>query len=699
MTSRTDPPQAAPLAHELAATCALKSDSRTSVCRFASGDEGLPVDLFLHVFEWAGSADLGALAAVSRACRQLVVMHLRETCTITLDICTNMFAHGEAALDALRGCAIRGIRLAATHLAAVQRILTRDDDTIHLPRDEKAPGDHAHIKWAATVMISRNAATLQEVDLDESAWGECKLIVAALVECRHLTTLDSDGFSLEGFPTALLMIVASNLNRLTRFTVGDMTSDTLTLVLRRMPLTHLRVFVENDVDPVLLARCTTLERLRIDDHRTGDEDDDRLGDRLASTYDAFAYAAPRLTRLRELRVSTFEGPNPKRLPWHFAPSVVRLIVSYGDDKSFPEVSGGSVALLDLDECEAPLVARLIASCRVTMRELRVANVRKKPARFFAALPVLLAQCPLLASIDIDGFARARTLLALVRACPALAVLRTEVHSSFRTMHLAAILVETQGRLRELRLGYSAAGEKAILATEGKWTILDAIPDEIGALLFGGEDADEFEALARLPLLHLPHLASLDVHMCVDALLMKMRCPKLTRLRLLGARVRLQNLLPQPSAFPQLETLGVRVCSPSILPTVDSHLHITTLTLSWEGSSCPRRARGRLHNGERAFRPEVLHHILERCPATAKLTFEDHTPAANLLEALVFPRRLEQAPSRLFEIAIPTELRPSSSVSLVHTVQRLPVRHPHLRRVDVARSVDLDRRIHEALSHF
>ena len=653
-----------------------------------TGLRALPAAVFAHVLGWAGSRDLGALAGVARLCRQSVVGHIRAAKAVTLDVCDTMFANGTLADDARRGCAIRGIRLVAAHLAAASHIQTRDagphgraSNVAHDTAD--AETDAAHTKRVVASTIARNVATLQTVDFEDGEWYECRPVMAALAECRRLTALDSGTpADRKWFRTALHTLVASNSGCMTKLVAGSMNSDTLSVALTRFALTDLRISLDMRLDATLLSKCTTLERLSIGDTMRCNRA------RLRAVFDALAHALPSLTRLQKLDMDTLcvDVVGMGTLPWRFAPSLTALELCSAHSEALPEMGGGSVATLQLSGCNAAIGVRLIRKFRATLRDVNIDPIKAGLRDFVADLPRLLDACPALECLRFGSALAPLEAMSLVRACPRLTLLHLLVDATFRPLDLGLLLVALHGPIRDLRVHYCERVEDAI--------VLD-LRDSGDAKENKTHKREEKEIRLRLPQLLLPHLVSFDVEMCSDALLEKLECPQVTSLTLLGVRVRMRRPVPSPTAFPNLERLSLRIspAAPADMAEtkVDAgktHPRLRTLGLAWG------RSNYRVQDAW-AFRADVLCAILDRCPAATSLEFLCDTSATKLIAALAGPSRPQ---SRIVELTIRAKLE-STSDELLSAVRALAARHPRLQSVSAPQPAALDPRIREALSAF
>ena len=677
-----------------------------------TGIQRIPAAVFSCVLDLAGSRDLGALAAVSVPFRQSVIGHILRAKVVTLDVCADMYTHGHARTDALRGCAIRGIRLVTAHLAVATHIRKRpvcpplnDVDTAF------AKNDATHILNAAAAIVARNAATLQSVDINEfseedardealdsqsGCWYTSDAVMVALLGCRRLTSLDMtdrDRTLDDGEPgwirAVIHTIVERNDECMDKLTAHLISPPALSLALARLPLKQLSIFFFDDrANFALLAGCTTLEKLWF-----GEMPDS------PTARGAVASALTALTNLTELHVDGHGTGDAKALPWCFPASLARLDVQDAFDAAMPDMAGGSLVSLKLERCDPAFTYRLVRGAGSTLRELELASTRSRLApeeTFCASLPSLLPACPSLTSLVVGGDSAATvapsTLLELVRVCPLLAVMDVQIAASFQTRHLAALLEATQGRLRALCLYYAPSDEYNI------WLNGRSNPDDDG---YDDANAGVEVAAARLktrgyyaPLL-LPHLISLVVPACSDRFLRLLRCPMVGTLVLRGVRVRLDDPVPPPASFPSLETLNLRV-SAAVGGTdsaVDGHVRLRSLSLSWDSSATSEPEFGS-YQSKCDFDPATLSAILDRCPGVTRLTFDDDTPAAPILAALADPR-FALRPSRLTEVVILSELEASDG--LLEVVLALRARHPRLERVNVPLPDELDPRIRAALS--
>ena len=667
------------------------------------GIHKLPATVLGHALGWLGSSDLGGLAGTSPALRLAAIRHLRSARDVTLDMRVDVVAHGHA--YAQHGCAVRGIRLMAAHLAAATHIRRRTTTTAAATPDSRgavtsvATVDGAHIDLALSTMIARNAATLQSVDLSADGSDSFETL-HALAACPRLTSfvLNSDHrkrpWERPWESDVIHTLVARNAACLTMLRAQPMGWATYALALR-LPLEELRVSIHGALDLDPLSACTTLRRLFI-----GERDNVPAAAAL-SAHKAIAHALPRLTALQDLHLNSLyrhaRGPDI----WALPPALARLRVECVGNDTLPLISGAGVAVLDLSLCDAALVARLVPCFRASLRELRLEAVTAKPAGFLASLATLLFGCPRLCALRLDQFAvSARTLAALVAACPLLAALRAQVHSSFRAGDLAAVLGALQDRIRELDLYYGPEAENALLHEHERQRLAASHPDQhsyTDAHEAAVRDRDEALAIRRMPPLVLPHLAVLKLHMCTDRLLRKLTCPCLTASELVGAGVRLRRPLPPAAAFPHLERLALRVATVSsrVARMGDGHhARVVALSLSWEGAAEPPNfsVRGAL-DGACHFRPATLTAILACCPAVRKLAFVDRTLPQEILAALA-----GSEPSQIRELVIRTFLTaaPKPSDQLLADARALRTRHPLLSHVDVPCPHAIDPRLAHAL---
>ena len=657
--------EAAPVTVAAAAPLFLGGHSRAGVA-------SLPAAVLGHALGWLGSSDLGGLAGTSPALRLAAIRHLRSAREVTLDVCIYMFDRGHAAADALRGCAIRGIRLAAAYLSVATHIRRRaTSGGTHGSKDAGAVTDVERIDLALATMIARNAETLQSVCLDST---DSLTTLALLANCRRLTAFVIPNNSPYRPEVAGIIrtLVMRNAASLTALCAQPMSAATCALALTSLPLEELHVSIRDAVDLGQLAACSTLQRLHIS------ENDSVPAPSALAAHRSIALALPQLTALRELRVNSLCRRARGQDVWTFAPSLTRLRVEHAFDDTLPLIAGTGVAVLDLSFCDAALVARLVPCFRASLRELKLEFVTTRGADFLATLPAALADCPRLAALRLDDFSTSsRTLMALVAACPLLTELRARVHSSFRAGDLAPVLEALQGRIRELDLYYGPEAENALRNTA---EAADA----------AARDRGEALALRRILRLVLPHLAVLKLHMCTDRLLRKLTCPNLTVLELVGARVRLRRPVPPVAAFPRLERLALRVATVStrVAPKDDGiHLRVVALSLSWEGA-----ATSSIFYDACDFRAATLAAVLARCPALAKLAFTDRTPAEQIVLALA-----GSGPSLIYELAIRAPLTAKApSDKLLAAAGALRTRHPLLSRLDVPCPHAIDPRLARAL---
>ena len=666
-----------------------------AISPLAVGINGLPAAVLTCVLQCTSSRDLGALAGVSHACWDSTVRFMRTTRTITLDVCEHMFSQdpgmfGNAQRDVLRGCAIRGIRILSTNLQSARCIRQRGRDAklIYYTEDDGAT-DASRIVCTVAAMVTRNQATLQEIEL--GSWCQSAAIMVALVNCRRLTALDIPdlNFGKERLAGAIETIVANNRDCLTKLASVFTNSATLAFAAAWLPLRELHVEATGGLDSKFLGACTTLERLSVGNNRAGARDYV-----LKLACDATAHAAPLLTRLEQLRIENADLYRPG-VAWHFAPSLTSIVVR-GPDCTLPAISGCSVASLKLLDCDATLVMRLVGRLGA-LRKVDVADTVRKPADFLPSLLGSLSVCTQLESLlfkdDIVGIG-APALVALVLACPHLSVLDVPVAASVRTRNLAVILTLTRARMRDLTLRYSRLEESLIRSARDHrldcrlGRSIDGAREAGGERAAGGDGENKEEGADRdAAPLHLPHLVSLRVAMCTSELLRRTCCPSLRTLEVVGERVRLDDPLPSPALFPRLETLRTITLPPFAAAIVvasaaraacsvgGDHAHLEKLTLSRAYDRACSRGAG-------SFNGELLGMILDRCPGLAWLGFDrdyGSTPFDRVVAALAAARSRELSDEILLNI---TGLR---------------ARHPHLRRVDATFSETLDPRIAEALS--
>ena len=642
------------------------------------GINRLPAAVLGHALHWLGSCERGALAAASAVLRRAAIRHIRSTRKITLDVCLTRFERGHAADDTLRGCTIRGIRLLETHLLTATHIRRRTtpavattiNDSIHA--DDRII-DAPRVDLALAIMIARNAATLQSVDLSEDG-SDSFATVAALAGCRRLTALVGLVGGEAWMQGLVRTIITRNAGCLRKLHARPLDSATLAAALARLSLEDLTIVLDQSLDLAPLAKCATLQRLSL--HNSASSP----GSVVTATYNAIADALPTLTALQELRIQGLQRFGVGSNRWTFAPALTQLTIKHAEDGRLPEMSG-SVTTLELVACDALIVTRLLRSFHATLSELHLKSVTRKPHGFLATLPEDLAACPRLRSLRISRFSTSSaTLAAIVRACPLLAVLHAQVHSDFGAHDLAATLQVLQARLRELILHYGQTSEAALLRSHQR--------QHTGTDPW---DLDEAAALRRMPQLVLPLLQVLKLHMCTDRLLRKLTCPRLTVLELLGAGVRLRRPLPPPAAFPQLETLALHIATESsrVARKGDGrHAHLTALTLSWEGAETSNIATNTCH-----FRAHTLAALLARCPTIRKLAFTDRTPAQHILATLAVPG----PPSRICDLFVRTAIAATAPFTQVLADARaLRTRHPLLSRVDVPCHDTLDPRLADAL---
>ena len=642
---------------------------------------------------------------------------------MTIDVCIPRF------WPAWRGHSIRGIRLLQGHLVAAQHIRHRHsswEPTILCSGEVMVVPDAPHIERAVAAMIDRNRATLRSVDVNHSAnWDESKPIMTALSDCRNLTSLEVANDEQDVCVMSTIQtIVASNMGCLRKLAVVGMNAATLSLALRRLPLEELQLELSCRVDRHLLAGCTTLERLVVDD-----EENDN-GDRFPALCEAIAHAAPKLTRLRQLRIDHIDCDENAVATWHFAPSLTSLVVLDSDDMTIPAIRGGSISDLKLDDCEALLVDRLVRSCCATLVTVNIVCSSSGRGRAATTLP-RLEDCARLRSLHVDvpkGMC-AEALLTLVAACSDLAVLHVRVDASVYTRHLGELLEATQGRLRDLSLCY----------TYGADTVVRRACIERVSSARTADGTDDCRSDTPMPVLHLPHLVSLRVEMCSSELLGRLKCPRLAVLDVVGARVRLFDPMPRPGLFPRLEVLRTCALAPFAAAIVvasaaaaaaaaasgveenDDYAHLHALTLCWKHDEICGTVVGE-------FNGTTLGRILDRCPRLARLGFDyevSGTPSDRILAALAEPNP-RRHPSRLSQLALPQklaaaeeerkrELAPdfvalcarnpdipppstfiSSSDQILASIAGVRARHPRLGRIAVDCSDEIDLRIRVAL---
>ena len=677
--------------------------SSTSVTRnLAVGIRRLPSAIFGCVLQYAGSCDLGALAAVSRQCREFVVGFIRTAKTITLDVCYGeMFGHGRGNADALRGCAVRGIRLVQAHLAAAHHIryewgtVVRGASIDNINRS--GTSDAKHIESAVTAMVVRSRDTLQSLGV--GIWCDCKALMTALSDCRHLTSLVLPSAKLDSerwIRGAMHTLVASNAGRLSTLVAHHMTADSLAVALRRLPLTRLQIQLAVRIDRTLLAGCTTLESLSLEDYMC------EHGSKFPAACAAIAHAAPNLTRLQKLHIKSIECFDPGELaPWRFAPSLASVRLCACDDNMVPEMLGGSVTSLSLEKCEDRLDQRLVRWCHATLTTLDLCDSNYRPKMFIDDLLGPLATCSRLESLMVDGdkdmAASASTLVALTRACPNLTALHLPVRSSVRARHLAALLEATQERLRDLRLYYPNSKQTKARRRDPSRTAKED----------GKGDP------TRQPLLYLPHLVLLKVDMCNSELLQRVRCQRLETLDLAGVRVRLRGV-PEPASFPRLECLQMGALSAAArIPGHPPDLRRVHKRLSRLILRCD--CDGLAKTDVVASFGATLGCLIDCCPQLAELVFrggrrrtpyerwvaalglaEDQSSAPSewLISALAAAKK-SRHPSRLRKLVLPKKLAVSSD-ELLRDIVSIRARPPQLASIDVACADTVEPRIVDAL---
>ena len=406
-----------------------------------------------------------------------------------------------------------------------------------------------------------------------------------------------------------------------------------------------------------------------------------------------AHVVPLLTSLQRLHICGSLLRAGQIVPKvHPPPSLTCLEVENAEfDTVLPEIVGGAVTHLTIRNYYSRLGDRIVRPLCSTLRALDLSQAISylgQPYRGLLLRPITYSRVDTLRLHDaVDS----HTLANFLRACPALTVVDAPVASAFRVRDLATFLVAAQTRLHHLRLSYSKNSEQKCMMEPAR--VVNARGDVRGRLYEDEEDAKAIELMAPVVM---SHLVSLKVDMCCSALLRKLHCPQLERLELLGARVHLHDIAPLPAAFPRLETLSLRVSATAIpVELVDAkerHDRLTSLVLQWD-ECANRKLDDKWSGGACEFRPAVLAHIIDRCPALTSLRFGDHTPAAAILAALAEPRSL---PSRIRDISVRMELAASPD-ELLRGLVAIRANHPNLQCLDVPCSAALDPGVAAALS--
>ena len=156
----------------------------------------------------------------------------------------------------------------------------------------------------------------------------------------------------------------------------------------------------------------------------------------------------------------------------------------------------------------------------------------------------------------------------MRDCPNIDELHVHIHSSFVTDDLVRLLDLTKDRLRSLSLFYGARSKVKVIE-------IDALARYAAAVRTG--PAPSAAPLAVLEPIALPRLKFLEVPVCDDGFVRRLRCPILHALFAMGVRAEIRELsCVIGGAFPALRQLGLRAMGASIAsaPRCDSLREVT-----------------------------------------------------------------------------------------------------------------------------
>ena len=665
------------------------------------------LDTLISVLECLGSTDLAAVAATSPAHRELVVGHLHLTRSASVDVCEfdMLGCAGVAGVAcAVRGRAIAGVRLMEKHLLNAARIRLNMAGVESRAVAGIVKTDNWHTERAVASTIRRNAGTLFSVCVDSVPYAFSILIFDALAACRNLDSFVAADLAhltthvgMREWQADVVERVARSNAGLRRLKTPAIAPGTLAFALATLPLVRLDVAVLGAPDLALLGSCTTLERIavkwrgRIDNRTVWTE-----------TCGGLAAALPKLVRLAEFKFvapASFRDALLVLAAWELAPSARRVdIRSDCEADIVPAVSGPGTTDLRLDGCGTAYLERLLRRLhsleRLAAENLFLAD--DAPTRVLGAAirAGYLAGYDRLRSVALRGCCRRgiamglATLSAMWRSCPRLAELELDVHSSFDTPQLAAFLELAADRLEVLQLFYSWAGKTRAIR-------IDDDPAHSAA-----KSAARAHAMSLPPdPIVLPRLRALNVSMCDDRLVRRLRCPLLEVLSVLGARAEVRDVAHLLGAFPRLESLGLRVWDARFTAGDVRCESLRCLTLAWnfmdhdDMESLGVAPATITANWRRRCPPAVTRRygltgdavveILERCPNVDRLAVGGTAVAAFVVQKLARCRHesaltslsiLDEADAwdvaaRVFEVG-----------PLADAFARMRARHPRLLRV-------------------